>query len=195
MLLAEWVRLTQGYAERSGRVVTAGEAQRALRWLEPERDTAFVRALALRRLAGGEPVHCVWSGRRLAGHALDIDHCLPWSAWLWGDLWNLLPSAPAVNRDGKREFIVASIALEAARPRILAWWQDAYLSAGDALRLRFTEEARSSLPLPHDSTPEPDAVFAALDFRRLRLRQDTEVQEWPGLPPSHPAYRLPATPR
>lgn len=121
MLLAEWVRLTQGYAERAGRVVTADETLRALRWLEPERDTVFVRRLALARLEAGSPLACVWSGRRLTDRALDIDHCLPWSAWPCGDLWNLMPAAPAVNRDGKRERIVTAAALQHARPRILAW--------------------------------------------------------------------------
>ena len=71
-------------------------------------------------------------------------------------------------------------ALAGARPRILAWWQETYL-ANPALALRFTEEARSSLPLPHERTPEPDEVFAALDFRRLRLRQDTQAPEWAGV--------------
>lgn len=178
MLLAEWVRLTQGYAERAGRVVTTDDAQRALRWLEPERDTAFVRGLALGRLHAGRPVACVWSGRPL-GAALDIDHCLPWSAWPCGDLWNLLPASPAINQRQKRDRLVTAEALVAARPRILSWWQETYL-ANPALSLRFTEEARSSLPLPHDRTPDPDDVFAALDFRRLRLRQETQAPEWAG---------------
>jgi SAM-dependent methyltransferase len=178
MLLAEWVRLTQGYAERAGRVVTTDEAQRALRWLEPERDTAFVRSLALNRLHAGRPVSCVWSGRPL-GASLDIDHCLPWSAWPCGDLWNLLPATSAINQRQKRDRLVTADALAAARPRILAWWQETYL-ANPALAQRFTEEARSSLPLPHDRTPDPEEVFAALDFRRLRLRQDTQAQEWAG---------------
>ena len=179
MLLAEWIRLTQGYAERAGRVVTTDQATTALRWLEPERDTAFVRSVAHGRLRSGHAVDCVWSGRHLTEGGLDIDHCLPWSAWACGDLWNLLPSAPAVNRHGKRERIVTADTLRVARPRILSWWQEAYL-ANDALRLRFVEEARSSLPLPHDRTPALEEVFAALDFRRLRLRQDTQAAEWSG---------------
>jgi tripartite-type tricarboxylate transporter receptor subunit TctC len=34
---------------------------------------------------------------------LDIDHCLPWSAWPCGDLWNLLPASPRVNQHLKRD--------------------------------------------------------------------------------------------
>jgi hypothetical protein len=178
MLLAEWVRLTQGYAERAGRVVTSDETLRALQWLEPARDTGFVRALAVGRVQAGQRVACVWSGRDLTA-GLDIDHCLPWSAWPCGDLWNLLPAARAVNQRQKRDRLVTAAALEAARPRILAWWQETYL-ANDALRLRFSEEARSSLPLRHDGDVAVEEVFAAVDFRRLRLRQETQAPEWAG---------------
>jgi hypothetical protein len=129
-------------------------------------------------LHAGRPISCVWSGRPL-GTALDFDHCLPWSAWPCGDLWNLLPATPAINQRQKRDRLVTADALATARPRILECWQETYL-ANEALTLRFTEEARSSLPLPHDRTPDPDEVFAALDFRRLRLRQDTQAPEWAG---------------
>lgn len=61
----------------------------------PRRRPAPARALML--LDQREPLHCVWSGRRLEAGRLDIDHCLPWSAWSCGDLWNLLPAHPEVN--------------------------------------------------------------------------------------------------
>jgi SAM-dependent methyltransferase len=152
MLLAEWARLTQGYAERAGRALAADEVLQALRWTEPERDTAFVRRLAEARFAAGAPVECVWTGQRLRPGTLDIDHCLPWSAWACNDLWNLLPASRAVNQ-AKSGLIVAAPALEAARPRILAWWEEAYLGASPALRLRFAEEARTTLPLDQGAEP------------------------------------------
>jgi len=119
MLVAEWVRLTKTYAERAGKTVTADEVMSALRWIEPERDTGFVRAIALRQVARGQTVRCVWSGKTLGTSGLDIDHCLPWAAWPCSDLWNLLPAAPAVNRNRKRETIVTGAALARARPLIL----------------------------------------------------------------------------
>ena len=176
MLVAEWVRLIQGYA---GQAVGTDEVLPALQWLEPRRDTALVQALARDRIAQGRPVDCVWSGERLRAGAIDIDHCLPWSAWACNDLWNLLPASAAVNR-GKGGLIVGAAALEAARPRITAWWEDAYLAADPALRRRFAEEARTTLPIAQDRDPAPDELFAALDFRRLRLRQDTQLPEWRG---------------
>lgn len=177
MLLAEWVRLTQSYA---GEALPADAVLRALRWQEPERDTLVVRDLAAQRLEAGQPVECVWTGQRLGARALDIDHCLPWSAWPCGDLWNLLPAAPAVNRHGKRERIVAAGALAEARPRILRWWEEAYLNGAPAVRARFAEEARTTLPIPPEGEPSLEELFAALDFRRLRLRQETQLAEWAG---------------
>lgn len=188
MLVAEWTRLTVGYAERAGLRLAADDVLAALRWIEPERDTRLVRDLALARLAAGEAVRCVWTGRKLAAGSIDIDHCLPWSAWACNDLWNLLPTTRAVNQREKRERIVAAEVLAAARPAITTWWQSAYLRADPAIRLRFAEEARTSLPIAKASAPDLEDVFAALDFRRLRLRQETQVAEWAG-PHAQRQYR------
>ncbi len=180
MLIAEWVRLTQGFADGLGRPVTADAVLAALRWIEPERDTGFVRGIAQRLLAQGQQIRCVWSGRPLGPGALHIDHCLPWAAWPCGDLWNLLPADPAVNLH-KREKIVTAGMLAQARPLIADWWQAAYLDAGPAVRTRFNEEALSTLPLPSSPEPGLDDLFLALDFRRLRLRQETQAAEWAGV--------------
>lgn len=180
MLVAEWVRLTTGYAERAGRRLAAGEVIGALRWIEPERDTRIVRQLALNRLAANEAVRCVWTGRPLAAGTIDIDHCLPWSAWPCNDLWNLLPTSRTINQRSKRERLVTGPVLASARPVIQEWWDSVYLSADTALRLRFVEEARTSLPIAKEREPDLDEMFAALEFRRLRLRQEAQVAEWAG---------------
>ena len=179
-MLAEWVRLTRGYATRDNRAVTADEIMTALTWSEPERGTGFVRGLVRQRLDRGDTIACVWSGRTLRPGGIDIDHCLPWSAWPCSDLWNLLPATPAINQHDKRERIITAGALAEARPRITDWWQETYLSSTPAIRQRFAEEARTTLPLALDRPPGVDDLFAALDFRRLRLLQDTQVAEWPG---------------
>jgi SAM-dependent methyltransferase len=179
MLVAEWARLTLGYAERAGRAVAVGEVLAALRWTEPQRETRLVRDLTLKRLEEGRKVHCVWTGRALSAETLDIDHCLPWSAWACNDLWNLLPTSRAVNQHSKRERLVAAPVLAEARTAIMGWWHEAYRH-DDALRLRFAEETRTSLPVAKDREPALDDVFAALEFRRLRLRQDIQITEWLG---------------
>ena len=102
-LIAEWMRLMRDYAIRQDRVLDEGAMAAAMTWAEPARDVALPRERALALLGHGEALHCVWSGRKLTAGALDIDHCLPWSAWPCGDLWNLLPAHPEVNRHQKRE--------------------------------------------------------------------------------------------
>ena len=109
---------------------------------------------------------------------MDIDHCLPWSAWPCGDLWNLLPAHPEVNRHQKRERLPGAELLRKAAEPIQDWWQRAYLGAL-GLQQRFGDEARASLPglVALETTP-PEEVFAALHAQRLRLRCDQQVPEW-----------------
>src|ERR1700709_2239665 len=97
------MRLMRGYAGRQERTLNEGTMGAAMTWSEPSRDVALPRERALAMLNGGEPLHCVWSGRPVQGTTLDIDHCLPWSAWPCGDLWNLLPAHRQVNQHEKRD--------------------------------------------------------------------------------------------
>ena len=180
MLIAEWTRLTKMYAGALGLSVTTDQVVDALEWLEPARDTNFVRDIAQRHLARGEIVRCVWSGTKLFAEEFDVDHCLPWSAWPCEDLWNLVPSTQTINRHRKAERIVSSQALSRAKPLILEWWQHAYLEHSDMIRMRFTEEAQTTLPLARSQIPNLEELFQALDFRRLRLRQETQAREWDG---------------
>jgi len=108
---------------------------------------------------------------------LDIDHCLPWSAWPCGDLWNLLPARESVNRQQKRDRLPSAAALAGARERIVEWWEMAW-RADAALAVRFERESAAALPVEPGATSED--VFTALDWRRLRLRQDQQVAEWAG---------------
>ena len=50
--------------------------------------------------------------------------------------------------------------------------------ADSALRTRFERETMAALPV--GSGASTDEVFAALEWRRLRLRQDQQVPEWAG---------------
>ena len=179
VLVGEWARLTRGYGERMGRPVSFGETETALAWLDPVRDTQLARVVAQRLLDRGCQVSCVWTGARIGAgpSTLDVDHCFPWSAWPCGDLWNLLPTTPHVNRRLKRDRLPSAAALASARSSVLAWWRDAWLS-DPALESRFWREAAAALPVRAGASPED--VFVALEWRRLRLRQDQQVQEWQG---------------
>ena len=178
-LITEWLRLMRGYAASQDRSLDPGVLAAAMTWAEPSRDVALPRTLALRLLGRGNALHCVWSGKRLEPATLDIDHCLPWSAWPCGDLWNLLPAHRAVNQHVKRDRLPAEMLLQAARVPILGWWEAAY-TEGEVIPRRFAEEARASLPgLSSDAAVPtlPDAVFAAVSLQRLRLRHDQQVPE------------------
>ena len=175
MLVTEWSRLTRAYADRMGLAIAPGAAEAALAWAEPVRTTAIGRDVAQRLLARRHPMECVWTGRPLKPNSFDIDHCLPWSVWPCGDLWNLMPAHTRVNQHEKRDRLPSAAAMANARERIIGWWEAAYLD-DDALRPRFLREAAAALPL--GSTQSTAVVYDALDWRRLRLWQDQQVPQW-----------------
>jgi SAM-dependent methyltransferase len=183
VLVGEWARLVRTYGERMGRPISNGEVEAALTWLDPVRDTALARLTAKRMLEQGRQLSCVWTGTRLGVGVLDIDHCLPWSAWPCGDLWNLLPAAPRVNQHLKRDRLPSASALAGARRSIIAWWEEAWLQ-DHALQIRFQRETAAALPISQGASIEE--VFAALEWRRLRLRQDQQVPEWSGARAAQP---------
>lgn len=179
-LVFEWVRLMRGYVVGRGQAFNEGAAAAAMTWSEPERDVLPARRLAMGMLDTGLPLECVWTGRRLVAEVLDIDHCLPWSAWPCSDLWNLMPTHREVNQRLKRERLPSTSTLATAAPAIRRWWSAAYLTESEGMRTRFAEEAAASLPglNAHEVMFEPDRVLEALGLQRLRLRQDQRVPEW-----------------
>ncbi|WP_415643800.1 HNH endonuclease domain-containing protein [Sphingomonas antarctica] len=179
VLVAEWARLTRRYAARMGMAIEPGKVEAALEWQEPLRSTVAGRAAAQRLIAKGRTVECVWSGCDLSMASLDVDHCLPWSAWPCDDLWNLLPADRRVNQHQKRDLLPSATLLASSRQRIVAWWEDAWLE-DNLLGEVFIREAAAALPIECAATPAE--VFSALEWRRLRLRQDQQLPEW------HPAF-------
>ncbi|MCA9548337.1 MAG: hypothetical protein KC613_28230, partial [Myxococcales bacterium] len=163
----EWSRLMQAYDP----ALTLDECARLLAWADPERSTQAVRALVQTSPA---PVPCVWTGRPLTDD-FQVDHCVPFARWPNNDLWNLLPASKAANQ-AKRDRLPSADLLQAARPRIEAWWTQAYLSA-PGRRGQFLAEAAGALPVLGD--PErPGAVFAGLTALRHRLRAAHQLAEW-----------------
>jgi SAM-dependent methyltransferase len=177
LLVAEWARLTRGYAERQGFALGPGEVEAALAWVEPTRDVRVARDAALARLAAGKRLHCVWSARSLGPTSIDIDHCVPWSAWPCGDLWNLLPTHRTVNQHEKRDRLPSAATLSSARRDVVDWWEGTWRS-DPVLDARFVREVCAALPVSGDFST--DAAFDALSWRRLRLQQDQQLAEWIG---------------
>lgn len=175
VLVAEWARLMRRYAAKMGLDMPPGQAEAALEWREPQRSTVAGRAAAQRLMASGRPVECVWSGRRLTLGNLDIDHCLPWSAWPCDDLWNLLPADRRVNQHQKRGLLPSGDLLIECRDRITGWWERAWL---DDPLLGDTFGREATIALSTGTSPDASDVFAGLEWRRLRLRQDQQLPEW-----------------
>ncbi len=177
-LVAEWQRLMARYAERQGRRLDPAAVSRAMTWHDPSRDVGFVRQLA-HRVIDQDQVYCVWSGRRLTRERLDIDHCLPWSAWPCDDLWNLLPADRTVNQRHKRDRLPSAALLERAQDAIADWWDRGY-GRGDATAYRFLSEVSSTLPNVLGDRPGADEIFAGLQLRRSAIRTDHQVAQWDG---------------
>ena len=176
-LIAEWIRLMKGYAERQGRVLGESAVAQAMVWSEPGRDVRIARDQALRRMQDA-PLHCVWTGRRLTDKSVDIDHCFPWAAWPCDHLWNLMPAHRQVNQHQKRDRLPSDGTLRSARERILEWWERAYRRGGEAIERRFAMEVRAGLPAMPAGPADLDDVFAGVALRRLRLSHDQGIPEW-----------------
>ncbi len=178
-IIEEWARLMQNYATRQGRVLHREQFAPAMTWNDPTRDVSLPKGRAEVLLDGGR-LHCVWSGRALSTRNLDVDHCLPWSAWPCSDLWNLMPAHRNVNQKEKRAQLPSASLMRSCQDRIMTWWEAAYGSEGEGLSRRFSIEVGSSLAGVGRSKPSLDTVFEAVLLQRARLRQNQRVPEWPG---------------
>ncbi|BEQ13127.1 class I SAM-dependent methyltransferase [Desulfoferula mesophila] len=180
-LTAEWVRLMKGYARGQGRNLDDAAIAYAMSWADPARSVADASRRASDLIASGTPVYCVWSGSRLRKDGWDIDHCLPWSAWPCGDLWNLLPARRTINQVQKRDKLPSAAKLEKAQELIQNWWHSAYIIHGNKIiSEQFYKEAKATLPsLPASEVPPPlEEVFRGVSWQRLRLKQDQQIPEW-----------------
>lgn len=178
-IVAEWSRLIGHYATRLGMEVDAAKLAAAMTWEESVRDVRVARERALQLAVDGN-LHCVWSGRSLDSRSLDIDHCLPWTAWPCNDLWNLMPAHRSVNQGEKRARLPAGAILRTSQDRVMGWWETAYVKWHPPVSNRFWIEARSSLPGANIPDSGLGDVFEALCFQRIRLKDNQQVPEWSG---------------
>jgi SAM-dependent methyltransferase len=174
VLIAEWLRLMEGYAG-AGAPHVRQLASSLLVWADPERDTRIAREAVARMRAAGKPVYCVWSGQRLR-ETYDIDHCFPFAAWPCSDAWNLMPASKPVNNQ-KSNRLVTQGALIRAGDIIVDWWDGAFLSSGDDASRRFFMEAAQTLPLLVEKAGTGD-VLDAMKVHRIRLAKDQGLRAW-----------------
>ena len=181
-LVAEWKSLMKLYAIRQDRKqqVNDSRLEKAMRWAEQTRDVSLARRQAL-ELLENQPLYCIWSGKKLTGNNLDIDHCLPWAAWPCGDLWNLMPAHRRVNQHQKKDRLPGASLLRTVQDRVMSWWKRAYDQHQSPMQDRFWLEADASLPgMLLTGQHNLDDVFEAVCVQRMKLRHDQQVPEWDG---------------
>lgn len=165
------------YMEERGAADRNVDPWKTLEWIDPQRETGMVRAIAEGLQARGERLFCVWSGARLRDN-LEIDHCFPMAAWPCQDLWNLVPSLPTVNRR-KLDKLISAKCLENSKGRLLDWWDHAYVQAPETcLSERFLLEARMTLALNANQAPYLEDVLAGVDLKRMSLGRNRELEIW-----------------
>lgn len=183
VVISEWSEMIREYAGRKNKSIDEARLRSAMDWSDPERDVQVPRDQAA-RLLQDQQLYCVWSGRRLRQSSWDIDHCLPWSVWSCGDLWNLMPAHPDVNRNKKRNLLPSEPLMDKAHDRILDWWNRAYYRGG-LLQEKFLVEATSSLPGIQPDVCSLEEIFESLCLQRAKLRRDQRAPEWDGLGERH----------
>jgi hypothetical protein len=167
----------KGYAEGQDRRLDDAQIATAMTWSDPRRDVKIAREQALRVMATGR-LFCTWTGNVLSERSIDIDHCFPWAAWPCDDLWNLLPTHPAVNQHQKRDRLPGTGLLRSAKDRMEDWWGKAYLDAGNqVLSLRFATEATATLPSVGE-VMSLDDLFSAVSLQQARLKNDQQIPVW-----------------
>lgn len=115
-VVVRWAALTERFAYRQG--IRSGDVlPLLLARPEPERVTAQARGIYLE--AGLN--HCVWSGRALTMRHFAVDHVIPFALWGNNDLWNLVPTHPAINGQKSDKLPAASLLLERREPIVDSW--------------------------------------------------------------------------
>lgn len=155
-LVLRWAEFSARLAEvscskdprRSQTRVAVGDVLSALMPQQTQRETAEVRQLFE---SGGE---CVWTGVRIRGKALHIDHVLPWAHWHNNDLWNLVPALASVN-SSKSDGLPERRFLRSRRHAFVEAWA----RTREAWPERFSRQAGAQLG--RLVTPE-ESIFAEL---------------------------------
>jgi len=173
-LTSEWARMMMGYAKQQGRTLGLADIHLALEWSDPVRDVVAARQRAVELIQSSQSIHCVWTGKKITLDRLDMDHCIPWSAWPCGDLWNLMPADRQVNQTMKREKLPSAERIHQAKDRILEWWEVGYESV-DSLKSRFWQEADTTLPGANNSTTD---LIDAIQLQRMRIHRVQLPREW-----------------
>jgi len=147
-IVLRWAELTSRLS--SGEVLAGDVVTQLLSDEQPLRDTDDARDI----FAGQPGLRCVWTGEALSKARFAVDHVLPFSLWRSNDLWNLLPSAPAVN-NRKSDRLPERRFLLGRRASVTTCWE----LARERIPARFEREASG---LAGTSGASLDVLFDAL---------------------------------
>ena len=116
LAIHEWSLFTERVAG-----VSRGQAYQALTERPDNRlPTSWERNRVALLMDEGHEIRCPWTHRRLHRDAFDIDHVVPVSIHPFHELWNLIPSDAAFNRNRKRALLPGADALARAIPHLTA---------------------------------------------------------------------------
>jgi hypothetical protein len=89
----------------------------------------------------------------------------------------------------KRDRLVDFVTLASAQEQITNWWRRGYARAQSRpVADRFAREAVATLSVTRvdDEDRLLDEIYTGVEWQRLRLRHDQQLEEWCGIHPAGP---------
>jgi SAM-dependent methyltransferase len=170
-LTNEWLRVMQGFEAKTGRSYSLEQYHSALKWEDQTRSTNKVKQ-RVSILQKQQDIVCTW-GKTKLHKRYDIDHTFPFARWPNNDLWNLVPTKPAVNRN-KSDKLITEQRLLNSKEEVMHFWQQAWQ---EEQRLFFTQ-ANMALPDLSAENTDFDSVFEAMLSQRDRIKETQQLVDW-----------------
>ncbi|MDT0581995.1 methyltransferase domain-containing protein [Brumicola blandensis] len=170
-LTNEWLRVMQGFEAKTGRSYSLEQYHLALKWEDQTRSTNKVKQ-RVSILQKQQDIVCTW-GKTKLNKRYDIDHTFPFARWPNNDLWNLVPTKPAVNRN-KSDKLITEQRLLNSKEEVMHFWQQAWQ---EEQRLFFTQ-ANMALPDLSTENTDFDSVFEAMLSQRDRIKETQQLVDW-----------------
>jgi 5-methylcytosine-specific restriction endonuclease McrA len=136
-----------------------------------ERDALESKQIYRNALTNDGKLTCVWTGRPLSDY--HVDHVIPFSVWRNNDLWNLLPTHPAIN-NRKKDKIPSVELVEKRKEMIFYYW---HLN-DDFCHERFHREMKFSLLGNNDAGDWKAAALEKLQKNCQYLISERGYEEW-----------------
>ena len=137
-----------------------------------ERNQQEARGLIEEILRHGENVFCIYSGKALPAK-YDVDHLLPYAIFFNNDLWNLVPSLPAVN-NSKSDKIITLDSLGNSKTRLFDFWNQTREVAED----QFCSELETTLQVDPEKPNWEQQTFSIISKQAELTAQFRGLPRW-----------------